>query len=311
MDLFLNPKKISISYVLITPARNEELNIEKTIESVISQIFLPSKWVIVSDGSTDRTDEIVKQYLHKYSWIELVRMPERRDRSFAAKVHCFNAGYERVMDIPFDVVGNLDGDISFDSDYMEFLMDKFAQTRDLGVAGTPFLENGYSSLKDSFEGEKHVAGGVQLFRKACFEEIGGYIPNKAGGIDWVAVTTARMKGWKTKSFKEKFFHHHRPLGTGGSNRLVALFNYGRKDYYLGGHPLWEIFRGIYRTIKKPYVIGSAVTISGYVFEWLSRKPRAVSSELMRFHRQEQMRKLKSILWKIVKLQKVDNFIASS
>ena len=300
-----------VSYVLITPARNEEKNIEKTIQSVITQTFLPVKWVIVSDGSTDRTDEIVKRYLAGNAWMELVRMPDRRDRSFSAKVHCFNAGYARVKDVSFEVVGNLDADISFGNEYFEFLMKKYAQIPDLGVAGTPFVENGYSSLKDSFEGERHVAGGIQLFRKACFEEIGGYIPNRAGGIDWIAVTTARMKGWKTQSFKEKYFHHHRTLGTGGSNRLGALFNYGRKDYYLGGHPLWEIFRVMYRTIKKPYFVGSAATLFGYIWEGLSRNPRAVSPELMRFHREEQMQKLKTILTRIAKLQTVDKFKTSS
>lgn len=309
--LFSGQGNKMVSYVLITPARNEGKNIERTIQSVVSQTVLPKKWVIVSDGSTDRTEEIVKRYLNMNGWMELVRMPDRAERTFAAKVHCFNAGYERVKDISFDVVGNLDADISFDNEYFEFLMDKFAQISNLGVAGTPFVENGYSSLRDSFEGEKHVAGGVQLFRKACFEEIGGYIPNKAGGIDWIAVTTARMKGWKTQSFKEKYFHHHRTLGTGGSNRLGALFNYGRKDYYLGGHPCWEIFRVMYRTIKKPYLIGSAATLSGYIWEWLSRNPRAVSPELMRFHRGEQMQKLKTILVRIARLQKVDKFKMSS
>lgn len=309
----MNQQPDAVPYILITPARNEESNIERTIRSVIAQTVLPNKWVIVSDGSTDRTDEIVRKYLEEHRWMELVRMPERRDRtrSFAAKVRCFNAGYDRVKDDPFEVVGNLDADISFDNDYLAFLMEKFAQAQDLGVAGTPFVENGYSSMKDSFEGEKHVAGGIQLFRKACFKEIGGYIPNKAGGIDWIAVTTARMKGWKTQSFKEKYFQHHRTLGTGGSNWIGALFNYGRKDYYLGGHPLWEIFRVMYRTVKKPYVIGSAATLSGYVWEWLSRKPRAVSHELMQFHREEQMHKLKAILTRTVRFQKVDKFKRSS
>ena len=306
----MNPKHEAVPYVLITPARNEEANIEKTVQSVLTQSVLPNKWVIVSDASTDRTDEIVKKFLEGNKWMELIRMPESRDRTFAAKVDCFNAGYERVKDIPFEVVGNLDADISFEDDYLAFLMDKFAQNPDLGVAGTPFVENGYSSLKDSFEGEKHVAGGVQLFRKSCFEDIGGYVPNKAGGIDWIAVTTARMKGWKTQSFKEKYFNHHRTLGTGGSNRLGALFNYGRKDYYLGGHPLWEIFRVMYRTVKKPYVIGSAAILSGYIWEWLSRNSRAVSPELMRFHQKEQIQRLKSILQRIGRFQKVEKFEAS-
>ena len=243
--------------------------------------------------------------------MELVRMPEHRERTFAAKVHCFNAGYERVKDISFEIVGNLDADISFESDYLEFLMGKFAEIPDLGVAGTPFVENGYSSIKDSFEGEKHVAGGVQLFRKSCFEEIGGYVPNKAGGIDWIAVTTARMKGWKTQSFKEKYFHHHRPLGTGGSNRLGALFNHGRKDYYLGGHPIWEAFRIVYRLAKKPIVTGSVALTSGYLWGALTRMERPVSRELIRFHRGEQMDKLTTILKGLLSFKKVDNFKLNS
>lgn len=305
----MNQQPDGLSFVLITPARNEEVNIERTIRSVISQTRLPKKWVIVSDASTDGTEEIVTRYLNDNKWMELVRMPERRDRTFAAKVQCFNAGYDRVNGVSFDVVGCLDADISFERDYFSFLMEKFASMADLGVAGTPFIEDGYSSLKDSFEGEKHVAGGVQLFRKACYEDIGGYVPNKAGGIDWIAVTTARMKGWKTQSFKEKHFYHHRTLGTGGSNRLGALFNYGRKDYYLGGHPLWEIFRVMYRTVKKPYVIGSAAILSGYLWECLGKKPRAVSPELMRFHQQEQIQRLKAILRRAIRLQKIEKFEA--
>ena len=139
-------------------------------------------------------------------------MLQRPDRSFAGKVHAFNTGFERVSSLPFEVIGNLDADLSFDPDYLEFLMQKFSEDARLGVAGTPFIENGYDSARDSFEGENHVAGGCQLFRRQCFEEIGGYIANPAGGIDWIAVTTARMKGWKTCSFPEKRFHHYRTLG---------------------------------------------------------------------------------------------------
>ena len=297
-----------VSYVLVTPARNEEAHIEKTIRSVVSQTLPPKKWVIVSDGSTDRTDEIVGKYLKDNPWMELVRMPERRERTFAAKVHGFNAGYERVKDISYEIIGNLDADVSFESDFMEFLMGKFAEIPDLGVAGTPFVENGYSSIKDSFEGEKHVSGQVQLFRKSCFEGIGGYVPHKAGGIDWIAVTTARMMGWKTQSFKEKYFHHHRPLGTGGSNTTYgALFHYGRKDYYLGGHPLWEAFRIAYRIAKKPVVLGSVALASGYLWAAMTRMERPVSRELVRFHRGEQMDKLKAILKGLLRFKKIDHF----
>ena len=298
---------VNIPYVLITPARNEERFIEKTIQSVIGQTVLPSKWIIVNDGSTDSTAEIVKRYLSKYSWIELVNLPVHRDRSFAGKVHAFNAGLERVKGFEYEVVGNLDSDLSFDADYCEFLLSKFQEDPALGVAGTIFREEGYSSATDSFEGQNHVAGGCQLFRRRCFEEIGGYIPNRAGGIDWIAVTTARMMGWRTRSFRDKWFFHYRSLGTAERSLLASTFSYGEKDYYLGGHPLWEMFRVTYRASKKPYLVGAIALFLGYTWAFIRRTKRPVSNELMRFHRREQMLKLKTILKSKFTFKRIDNF----
>jgi biofilm PGA synthesis N-glycosyltransferase PgaC len=294
-------------YVLITPARNEEAFIEKTIESVIHQTVPPMKWVIVDDGSSDRTPEIVARYASQNPWIEMVQMPQRRDRSFAAKVHSFNAGYLRVKDLPYEIIGNLDADISFEKDFLAFLMDRFAEDPVLGVAGTIFREEGYSSETDSFEGEKHVSGQCQLFRRRCFEEIGGYIPHRAGGIDWMAVTTARMMGWRTRSFREKSFFHYRHLGTAERSVLAAMFSYGEKDYYLGGHPLWELFRVAYRSSKRPYVIASLALGLGYCWALLRHTPRPVSRQLMEFHRREQLTKLKAILKSLVRFRRVNSF----
>jgi biofilm PGA synthesis N-glycosyltransferase PgaC len=297
-----------VPYVLITPARNEEKNIEKTIQSMINQTHLPLKWVIVNDGSTDSTASIIGRYLPTHSWIEMIEMPARRDRSFAAKVNSFNAGYDRVKHLNYEVIGNLDADLSFEKDYIEFLMGKFGEDPALGVTGTIFKEEGgYSSGTDSFEGHTHVAGGCQLFRRKCFEQIGGYVPIKAGGIDWIAVTTARMRGWKTRSYREKWFFHHRSLGTAERSPLASGFSYGEKDYSLGGHPLWECFRVLYKMTKKPYVIGGAVLGCGYLWAFLRRAPRAVSEELMRFHRGEQMAKLKAILKSLLMFRRVDSF----
>ena len=304
----MSHRRSYLSYVLITPARNEEALIEKTIQSMINQTHLPLKWVIVNDGSTDSTASIISRYLPKYSWIEMIEMPTRRDRSFAAKVNGFNAGYEKIKHLNYEVIGNLDADLSFEKDYLEFLMDKFAEDSSLGVAGTIFKEEGgYSSDTDSFEGQTHVAGGCQLFRRKCFEQVGGYIPNRAGGIDWIAVTTARMRGWKTRSYREKCFFHHRSLGTAERSVLASGFSYGEKDYYLGGHPFWELFRALYKMTKKPYVIGGAVLGMGYAWAFLRRTPRPVSDELMKFHRGEQMVKLKLILKAVLSFRRVDKF----
>lgn len=297
-----------LSYVLITPARNEEQFIEKTIQSMIQQKGLPIKWVIVNDGSTDGTGDIVKRYLPTHSWMEMVELPPRQDRSFAKKVHSFNAGYERVKDLEYDVIGNVDADISFDKDHFEFLLNKFKEDPTLGVAGTIFKEEGgYSSESDSFEGHTHVSGQCQLFRRQCFREIDGYVPHKAGGIDWIAVATARMRGWKTRSFREKWFFHHRHLGTAERGLLASLFSYGEKDYYLGGHPVWEMFRITYRLTKRPYLVGGLALGLGYVWAFLCQVKRPVSDELMKFHRKEQMEKLKRILKSILGSQRIDSF----
>ncbi len=281
------------SYVLITPARNEEAFIEKTIKSVISQTVLPTRWVIVSDGSTDRTDEIVKGYSARNSWIELLRMPEHGDRQFADKVYCFNAGYERVKDLPFDFIGNLDADLSFKEDYFEFILSKFVEYPELGVAGTPFVE-GSSHYDYRFTSINHVSGACQMFRRECFEAIGGYTPIKGGGEDVVAVTTARMKDWMTRTFTEKSCCHHREMGTASSSSTMKWFTVGTTDYLLGGHPLWEVSRGLYQMSQRPYFIRGALVLLGYLSATIRRVERPVSQDFMQFVRAEQMQRLQNI-----------------
>ena len=295
-------------YVLVTPARNEVAFIEKTMESVVQQTFLPVKWVIVNDGSTDATGEVVSRYAEKYGWIELVNRPVRKERNFAAKVHAFNAGQERLQNVQYEVIGNLDSDVSFDADHFEFLLSKFEEDPKLGVAGTIFKEeSGYNSEIDSLEGQLHVSGQCQLFRRRCFQDIGGYFANKAGGIDWIAVTTARMKGWKTRSYREKAFFHYRHLGTAERSAFAAAFSYGEKDYYLGGHPVWELFRVLYRMVKPPYLIEGLALGLGYGWAMLRRLKRPISRELMLFHRREQMRKLGVILKSVLRFKPIDKF----
>ena len=285
---------MALEYVLITPARNEAAFIEKTLQSVVAQTVLPKRWVIVSDGSTDGTDEIVRKYQDGREWLELVRLPERQERHFAAKVQAFNAGYERVKDLSFEVIGNIDADVSFGEDFLAYLLEQFEAMPDLGVAGTHYIEGDFHSYRDSYINVHHVNGQCQIFRRACFEDIGGYVPIKGGGIDWVAVTTARMKGWKTYSFGERVFYHHRKMGTAGSNELMSRFKYGKKDYFLGGHPLWQIFRGTFQIAKKPYLIGGLALLLGYFWCWATRFERPVSRELMQFHRKEQLDRLKQL-----------------
>src|SRR5262249_16628751 len=157
------------------------------------------------------------------------------------------------------------------------LLDKFAENPCLGVGGTPFRE-GNRQYDYRFTSIEHVSGACQLFRRECFEEIGGYKPIKGGGIDLVAVTTARMKNWHTRTFTEKVIFHHRKMGTGMSSVLAARFRYGKEDYYLGGHPVWEVFRSIYQMIRKPYIIGGLTILAGYLWAFINKMERPISKD---------------------------------
>jgi len=280
------------SYVLITPARNEAKFIELTIQSVIAQTVLPLRWVIVSDGSTDGTDDIVKKYASQHSWIQLLRMPERTERHFAGKVYAFNAGRNAVQDLSYEVICSLDGDISFDAEYFEFLLGKLAADSTLGLVGTPFKETTEETYDYRFVNIEHVSGACQVFRRECFEAIGGYVAVKGGAIDNIAVITARMKGWKTRTFTDKVCVHHREMGTAQRSAWKARFKFGAKDYAIGNHPLWELFRTTYQMTKKPFIIGGVALGAGYLWALVRHAERPVSGELMEFHRREQMQRLK-------------------
>jgi biofilm PGA synthesis N-glycosyltransferase PgaC len=285
------------TYVLITPARNEAEFIEMTIQSVIAQTARPLKWVIVSDGSTDGTNAIVLRYANEHSWIELLPMPPRQERDFAGKVHAFNAGYARVSGLKFEAVGSLDADISFEPGYFEFLLQKLAQDRQLGLVGTPFREASGQTYDYRFVSVEHVSGACQLFRRECFREIGGYVPVKGGSIDHIAVITARLRGWKTRTFTEKLCLHHRQLGTAQEKVVRARFNYGVKDYRIGNHPLWQVLRTFYQMTQRPFIVGGVALAVGYCWASICRHQRPVSSEFLSFHRREQMLRIKSLLFR--------------
>jgi biofilm PGA synthesis N-glycosyltransferase PgaC len=274
-------------YVVVTPARNESEFIEQTILSVTRQSVLPMKWVIVSDGSTDGTDDIVRRYCGKFPWIELVCMPPREERHFAGKVFSFNAGYAKVAGLDFDFIASLDADISFEPAYFEYLLGQFPRNAELGLAGTPFRE-GTSQYDYRFSRKEHVSGACQVFRRECFKAIGGYVPLKVGGIDLVAVVTARMKGWKTQTFDEMVCIHHRRIGTAGQSVFKASYKSGYHDFLMGVHPLWQLFRSIYQMSRKPFVIAGFLLLAGYLHAWISGAKRPVSQEFVIFRRKEQM-----------------------
>ena len=284
-------------YVLVTPARNEASLIESTIRAVAAQTVRPLRWVIVSDGSTDGTDDIVSLHAEVHDWIELVRMPLRAERHFGGKALAIRAGLERVKELPYEVVACLDADITFEPDYFAYLLTKIAEDRGLGIVGTPYKDMTSEVYDYRFVSVEHVSGACQVFRRSCYEEIGGYVVAKGGAIDTVAALTARMKGWKTRTFTDKICIHHRVIGSAQHGPIASRFSLGKRDYAVGNHPLWEIFRGAYQMTKRPLVVRGLALISGYLWAAIRRAPRPVSSELRAFRRKEQITHLVSVVFR--------------
>ena len=282
------------TYILITPARNEAQYIELTLRSMAAQTYRPLKWIVVSDGSTDGTDEIVRKYATDNSWIELLRMPERKERHFAGKVHAFNAGYARAKEFNPEIIGNLDADVSIEPDHFQYLLRNFAENPELGVGGSPFRE-GSLQYDYRFSNIENVWGGCQLFRRECFDAIGGYTPVKGGGIDHIAVVSARMNGWQTRTFPDKVCIHHRQMNTAGQGALKAKFKLGAKDYSFGNHPLWEMFRTLYQMKNSPVLMGGLALGAGYFWSMVRRAPISVSRDLVAFTHREQLQRLKNLI----------------
>jgi len=282
-----------LSYVLVTPARNEACFIEATIKSVVAQTARPLRWVIVSDGSTDDTDKIVNLYAAAHDWIKLLRMPERKERHFGGKALALTAGKERCDDLSYDVIAALDADITVDGEYFSFLLEKLAADPPLGIVGTPYEEKTGEIFNYEFTSLDHVSGACQVFRRECYDAIGGYVPVKVGTIDCIAVISARMKGWKTRTFTEKISQHGRITGTAQASPMKANFKTGVMDYVMGNHPLWQLFRTAYQMTKKPYILRGIAVGAGYVWTAIQGVERPVTREFVRFHQQEQMQRLKN------------------
>jgi glycosyltransferase involved in cell wall biosynthesis len=261
---------------------------------MVAQTAQPLRWVIVSDGSTDGTDDIVRKYAADHDWIRLIRVPERAERNFAGKVHAFNAGRASVADLDYEIIGNLDADVSFGEEHFRLLVSKFAEQPELGVVGAPFREGSFQ-YDYRFTNIENVWGGCQLFRKECFEHIGGYQAVKGGCVDHIAVVSARMAGWKTRTFTETVSMHHRTMGTAQNGGLRAKFKNGAKDYSVGNHPVWELFRAVYQMKRPPFCIGGVALASGYYWSMLRHIRRPVSNELVAFTRREQMGRLSELL----------------
>jgi len=277
----------TVKYVLISAAHNEQDFIEKTIISVSNQLHKPTEWIIVSDGSTDNTESIVRKFAAENSYIKLFTNNRKEGRDFASKVYAINIGLKNIQTSEYDYIGILDADVSFDRDYYSLLIEEFKKNPKLGIAGGNYF--------DIIDGKKvpvspsaySVRGATQFFRRKCFNQIGGLIPMKYGGEDAAACFAARMYGWETKNFPDLVVLHHRPTGLVGKNLLKARLRDGYVEYDLGYHPLFQLVKCVKRVTQNPYFIGSFIRFIGF---WIARfkfENQNVPAELRIFIRKEQ------------------------
>jgi poly-beta-1,6-N-acetyl-D-glucosamine synthase len=286
------------SYVLMTAAYNEEENIEKTIESVLSQTLLPTRWVIVSDGSVDRTDEIVREYAKKHSFIHFLRVARAPGRSFGSKVRALHAAFEMLRDAAYEFIGNLDADVSVNPLYFEDLIARLVGRPQLGLAGGFVVEEANGEFRDrKWNRAYSVAHAAQVIRRECYEAIGGYSVLEYGGEDWHAQTGAKMKGWEVEAFPELKIFHHRHTGE-GDNLLRHKFRQGRMDYSFGSDPLFEILKCAERLPERPFFIGNMVRLAGFAWSCVCRDSRPVSSDFIAFLRREQKQKVRSLFGRL-------------
>jgi poly-beta-1,6-N-acetyl-D-glucosamine synthase len=281
-------------YVLISPARNEEGQIEHTLRSIMAQTLRPRRWIIVNDGSTDRTAEIVARYARENEFITLVHADRRHDLGFGAKVRAFETGYAALAKTPYAFIGNLDADVSFGPNYFERLLGHFDVDPKLGLGGGIILEEIDNQFVPQRISSNSVAGAVQLFRRKCYEDMGGYIPLPYGGIDSVAEIMARMYGWEVRTFSELPVKHHGRITTGKHSIFRTRFNKGFNSYLIGYHPIFHFVVSLFRSTTRPYVMGSLMMMAGYGWAALRQKKRPVPPEFVSFLQSEQLARLRGM-----------------
>jgi biofilm PGA synthesis N-glycosyltransferase PgaC len=132
-----------------------------------------------------------------------------------------------------------------------------------------------------------------------------------GGVDLVAVLTARMKGWATRTFPEKSCFHHRDMGTATQSIVLGALKGGRGDYILGGDPVWEVLRCIYQMTRKPILIGGSLRLAGFIWAMVTRLEKVVPPDFVRFRRTEQMRRLRNFIKEVAHLQSSSSTTAAA
>lgn len=287
-------------YVIVTPARNEAKDIQKTIDSLVAQTIRPARWVVVDDGSTDGMTEIVQRSVLQHPWITLVRRTDRGARKAGAGViEAFYEGYALVKDEAWDFVVKLDGDLSFDPDYFARCFEAFAADPSLGIAGGTICIQVNGTLEPESKVDKpfHVRGATKIYRRKCWEQIGGLI--RESGWDTLDEIKSNMLEWKTRTIGGPGLNvwHHRPTGK-ADGAWKNWFKNGRANYIVGYHPVFMFVKCLRRLLEKPYLLAGTALWCGFISGYLQGVAQIDDRPLIRYLRRQQMRRMmfQSSLW---------------
>ena len=283
-------------YILLTAAKNESDHIGLAVESVLRQTIQPLAWFIVDDGSTDQTAQIVANGAAEHPFIRLLSSGTGVTRSFGSKDRAINAAYAASDGLDVDFVGVQDADIALErSDYYESVIGGLLANPKLGIAGGYIYEQSHGVWRcRAGNSEDAVAGGIQFFRRACFDQIGGYVPMYCGGEDWLAQIDARMAGWDVLACPELHALHLRPTSSAGG-RWRGLFRLGLMDGAFGSHPVFEALKCGRRIVARPVLAGSVVRFCVYAWWKISGRKPLIAPNKVAFLRSQQIAKMSRLI----------------
>lgn len=284
------------SYVLLSACKDESEYIGLCIESIRRQTIAPLAWVIVDDGSDDDTCAVIESRLEACPYIQLIKLPRGRARCFGSKDRAIQLAYERVKHLDFDFVGVLDTDVSLEApNYYESVLDRFREQPRLGIAGGAVYERQNGEWRErQVNTPWSVAGCVQLFRRGCFESIGGFVPLEFGGSDTLAELQLRMQGWETRSLPDLPVRHYRPTSS-ASGLVRGYYRLGLLDASFGSHPLFMLLKCLRRITYRPWFIGAAALYAGYLAYSLRGGRTVIPEPVSRHLREEQMLRVRQLL----------------
>jgi len=280
-------------YLLISPCRNEADFMRQTLDSVVAQSVQPSRWVIVDDGSSDETPQILADYASRYPWIQVVTRSDRGRRSVGpGVVDAFYAGYETVDPDEYDYLCKLDLDLRLPPRYFEVLMQRMeANSRIATCSGKAYIEKD-GGLVSERHGDETSIGASKFYRVDRFKELDGFVRQVMwDGID---CHRCRMRGWIACSWDDDpqlRFVHLRPMGSSQQSIFVGRMRHGYGQYFMGTGFLWMLATAIYRIPEKPYVIGGLTILWGWLQSWMQRLPRYEEPGFREFLRLYQWRAL--------------------